>query len=74
MKLTGGTRCRVPRGEGVGVATVGVGIAVASSIIGYPPVVSVTKRWSPIRTCVNSVTVTTCLDVHRNRSVAIDVI
>ena len=57
IKLTGVTRCRVPRGEGVGAATVGVGIA--SSIIGYPPVVSSSKRWSPIRTCVNSVTVTT---------------
>ena len=47
------------RGERVGGATVGVGIAVACSIAGYPPVVSYTKRWSSTRTCVNSVTVIT---------------
>ena len=35
IKSTGATRCRVPRGEGVGVATVGVGIAVACSVVGY---------------------------------------
>ena len=35
IKSTGITRCRVPRGEQVGVATVGVGIAVACSVAGY---------------------------------------
>ena len=35
IKSTGVTRCRVPRGEGVGVATVSVGIAVACSVVGY---------------------------------------
>jgi len=71
IKSTEVTRCRVPRGEGVGNFTVGVGIAVACSVVGYVEVVSVTKGWSPIRTCVNSFTVTTLLDVHLNRSVAI---
>ena len=35
IKSTGATRCRVPRGEGVGVATVGVGTAVACSVVRY---------------------------------------
>ena len=43
IKSTGRTRSRVPSGEVVGVAAVGVGIAVACSIIGYPPVVSSTN-------------------------------
>ena len=59
IKSTGVTRCRVPRGEGVGVATVGVGIAVACSVVRYAQIVSVTKGWPPIRTCVYSSTVTT---------------
>ena len=42
-------------GEVVGVATVAVGIAVACSVVGYIQVVSVTKGWSVIGTCVNSV-------------------
>ena len=46
IKLTGKTRCRVPRGKMVGVATVGVGIAVACSVVGYMQVVSTTKGWS----------------------------
>ena len=59
MKSTGRVICRVPMGEGVGVATEGVRIAVACSVAGYAQVVSVTKGWSPIRTCVNSFTVMT---------------
>ena len=74
IKLTGRVRCRVPRGEGVGPATVSVGIAVTSSVVVYVQVVSATKRWSVVGTRVNSVTVTTGHDVHLNRSVAIDVI
>ena len=35
IKSTGMTRCRVPRGEGVGPVTVSVGIAVACSVVGY---------------------------------------
>ena len=72
--MTGVIRCRVPGGEGVGGATVGVGITVACSIVGYTQVVSSTKRWSLIRTSGNSENVITWLDVHLNRSVAIDVI
>ena len=74
IKSTGNVKCRVPRWEGVGVATFGVGIAVACSVVGYVQVVSSTKHWSPIRTCVYSFTVITWHDVHLNRSVAIDVI
>ena len=74
IKSTGRKRCRAHMGARVGVATVGVGIAVACSVVGYVQVVSFTKGWSPTRTCVNSFTVTTWLDVHLNRSVAIDVI
>ena len=59
IKSTVRTRFRVPRGKGVGNATVCDGIAVACSVVVYVKVVSVTKGWSPIRTCVNSVTVTT---------------
>ena len=59
IKSTGVTRCRVPRGEGVGGATVGVGIAVAGSVVVYEQVVSTTKGWSVVGTCVNSVTVMT---------------
>ena len=75
IKSTGNVKWRVPRGEGVGVATEGVGTAVtACSVVGYVQVVSSTKHWSPIRTCVYSFTVITWHDVHLNRSVAIDVI
>ena len=75
IKSTRATRCRVPRGERVEVATVGVGIAVACSVVGYVQVVaSCTKDWSVTGTCQNSVTVMTRLDVHLNGSVAIDVI
>ena len=59
IKSTGRGRCRVPRGEGVGDATVCVGIALACSVVGYAQVVSATKGWSPIRTCVYSLPVTT---------------
>ena len=59
IKSTGQTRCRVPRGEGVGRVTVGVGIAVACSVVGYVQVVSFTKGWSLTRTCGNSSFVTT---------------
>ena len=59
IKSTGVTRCRVPSGEGVGVATACVGIAVACSVVGYVQVVSVTKVWSHAGTCVNSFTVIT---------------
>ena len=74
IKSTGSVKCRVPRGEGVGVTTFGVGIAVACSVVGYVQVVSSTKHWSPIGTCVYSFTVITWHDVHLNRSVAIDVV
>ena len=74
IKSTGIVKFRVPRGEGVGVATFGHGIAVACSVVGYGQVVSSTKHWSPIRTCVYSFMVITWHDVHLNRSVAIDVI
>ena len=74
IKSTGRGRCRVPSGEVVTVATVCVGIAVACSVVRYAQIVSATKGWSPIRTCAYSGTVTTRLDVHLNRSVAIDVI
>ena len=74
IKSTGGTRCTVPRREGVGGTTTSVGIAVACSVVGCGQVVSVTKGWSVTGTCVNSVTVLTWLDVHLNRSVAIDAI
>ena len=51
IKSTGRTRCRVPRGEKVAVATVGVGIAVACSVVGYVQVVaSCTKDWSVVGT------------------------
>ena len=73
IKSTVVTSCRVPRGELVGVATVGVGIAVACSVVWYEQV-ALTKGWSVIRTLVDSVTVSTWLDVHLNRNVAIDVI
>ena len=59
IKSTGRVRRRVPKGEEVGVATVSVGIAVACSVVVYVQVVSVTKGWSLIRTCVNSFTITT---------------
>ena len=60
IKSTGRVICRVPLGGGgVGVATEGVRIAVACSVAGCAQVVSVTKGWSPIKTCVNSVTVMT---------------
>ena len=59
IKLTGVTRCRVPRGEEVGGDTVGVGIAVACSVVVYEQVVSSTKDWSVAGTCVNSFTVMT---------------
>ena len=72
--MTGRVIWRVPRGEGVGPATVGVGIAVVSSVAGYVQVVSSTKGWSVTGPCVNSGTVMTWHDVHLNRSVAIDVI
>ena len=57
IKSTEITRCRVPRGEGVAVATEGVGIAVACSVVVYEQLVSSTKGWSVVGTCVNSVTV-----------------
>ena len=59
IKSTGITRCRVPRGEGVGGATVGVRMAVTCSVVVYEQVVSATKDWSVVGTCVNSVTVMT---------------
>ena len=60
IKSTGVTRCRVPRGERVAVATVGEGFAVACSVVGYVQVVaSCTKGWSVVVTCPNSATVTT---------------
>ena len=75
IKSTGVTRCRVPRGERVAVATVGVGMTIACSVARYVQVeTSWTKDWSVIGTCAYSVTVLTWLDVHLSRSVAIDVI
>ena len=74
IKSTGSIRCRVPRGEGVGVATVDVGFAFTCSVVGYEQVVSTTKDWSVKGPCVYSGTVMTWLDVHLNRIVAIDVI
>ena len=75
IKLTGSVIWRVPRGDVVGRATEGVGIAVACSVVRYVQVVSSTKHWSPIRTCEYSVIVRTGrLDVHLNRCVAMDVI
>ena len=74
IKSTGNTICRVPRGKRVAETTVGLGYAVACSVVGYVQVVSSTKGWSVTGTCVNGVTVVTWLDVHLNRSVAIDVI
>ena len=74
IKSTGRVICRVPMGERVGVATTSVGIAVACSVVGYVQVVCSTKGWSVSGTRVYSGTVTTWLDVHLNRSVAIDVI
>ena len=59
IKSTGGTRCRVPRGVGVGGATVGVGSVVACSVVVYEQVVSSTKDWSVTGTCEYSGTVTT---------------
>ena len=59
IKSTGRKRCRVPKGEGVGVATVRLGISVACSVAGYVQVVSASKGWSVVGTCVNSVTVIT---------------
>ena len=50
--------CRVPSGEGVGVATVGEGMAVACGVVGYVQVVS-SKGWSVTGTRVKSVTVMT---------------
>ena len=74
VKSTGRVICRVSMRERVGVATTSVGIAVACSVVGYVQVVCSTKGWSVSGTCVYSGTVTTRLDVHLNRSVAIDVI
>ena len=59
IKSTGIVICRVPRGEEVGVATVGVGIAVVCSVVVYAQVVSATKGWSVTGTCVYGVTVVT---------------
>ena len=47
------------QGGGVGPATVGEGIEVACSVVGYDQVVSATKRWSVVGTRVNNVTVMT---------------
>ena len=74
IKFTSPIRFRVPRGEGVGVATAGIGIAVACSVVGYVQVMCSTKSWSGHGTCVNSAIVLTWLDVHLNRSVAINVV
>ena len=41
------------------VTTIGVGIAVARSVVVYVQVVSVTKGWSVPGTCVYGVTVVT---------------
>ena len=43
----------------VGVATVGVGIAVVCGVAGYVQVVCSTKGWSVTGPCVNSGTVST---------------
>ena len=59
IKSTGRVTCRVPSGEGVGVATVGVGMAVACGVVGYVQVVCSTKGWSVSGTRVYSGTVTT---------------
>ena len=59
IKSTGRVICRVPRRDRVGEATVGVGNAVASSVVVYVQVVCSTKGWSVVGTCVNSVTVMT---------------
>ena len=60
IKSTGRTRCRVPRGETVEVATAGVGFAVACSVVGYVQVVaSCTKDWSVVGTRENSAIVMT---------------
>ena len=59
IKSTGMTRCRVARGEGVGVATVCVGIAVTCSVVIYAQVVSSSKGWSVTGTWENSFTVMT---------------
>ena len=57
-KLTGRVQCRVSRRSVVVVATIGVGVAVACSVVGYVQVVP-SKGWSAIITRVNSFTVTT---------------
>ena len=66
----------VPRGEGVGIATVGVGKAGACSVVFYAQVgpFTTTEGWSVSGTYVNSGTVFLWLDVQLDRSVAIDVI
>ena len=56
--MTGRVQCRVSRRSVVVVATIGVGVAVACSVVGYVQVVS-SKGWSVTGTRVNSVTVTT---------------
>ena len=61
---------RVPRGEGVGDPTYGVGIY---SVISYNQIVF-TKVWSSVSTRVYSGHGVTWLDIQFNRSVAIDVI
>ena len=35
IKSTGGTRCIVPRGEGVGFATASAGMVITCSVVGY---------------------------------------
>ena len=62
------------QGEGNRFGHRSLGYAVACSVFVYVKVVSSTKGWSDIGTCVNSVTVVTLLDVHLDRNVAIDVI
>ena len=59
IKSAGRRRCRVPRGEGVGVTTVGVGTAAACSVVGYVQVGPFTKGWSVSGTSVHSVSVFT---------------
>ena len=56
--MTGRVQCRVSRRSVVVVATIGVGVAVACSVVGYVQVVP-SKGWSAIITRVNSFTVTT---------------
>ena len=56
IKCTRRIRRRIPSGEGVGVATIGVRISFAPCVVWYVDVVSVTKRWSVIRAAVYSVT------------------